>query len=228
MLVLKLKSMKDLLRFTRFLSEKTSRKWPLYRHGERVYMIFRRKLADQKIIAVIAETKIRSKKLQDKTVLAYNYHRDRIVLRSDTSDTVGAWKTLIINSPLDIESNMGSTPIELPANVDMKNFYPLRLIPIDSWKDLILLAFFARDLILRMKAADNTLLLTGICSRLFIPADPSLTLFYTRIDHTEIDNEAHYAEIGDDIRFTKRVSIRTTRFVPIIDTQRMEVYGDKP
>ncbi|GEM_PF-4104262 len=224
-LILELKSLKDLLRLVRFFSEKTKRKLPLYKYNNTLFTVFRRKLASEKKIAIIAETNVKSGKILEKNILYYDYHKDKVLVDIDLRQVGNE----IILEEIVVESyeHFPKKKYSLLDGLKSTDLHLIHMVSVSSWEDLVRLAFLSRDLLIRAEVDNEAvMLLTGLLSHLFIPVELFLTIFYALTDRTNINMKANYVEIGDNLKFLRRVSLRVMRFIPIINTRGITLYED--
>ncbi|MCR8433719.1 MAG: hypothetical protein QXH55_04940 [Candidatus Korarchaeota archaeon] len=226
MIVLNLKSIGDVLRMEAFISRKTNRSFPLYRCSSFVYTILRRSIAFKKRLAIVAGAKITGREFIEGRVIYYSYYKDTIL--KNPTDRL-KYQTYVLED-IASEECIVLDEDEVNSLEDFKRLdsETIRGIALHDWQDLIKLAFLLRDLVIRLDLKEaGCVLFTGLTSRIFSPVEPFLTVFYVTVGEY-VGLGANYVEISDELNFVKRITLRTLKFVPIINARRVSFYENIP
>ena len=217
-LIIDVKTIKDIMRFVKFFSEKYSRKVVLYRVGGTILFSFRRQL-DIGMLGITLRS--RAPRLVKGDRIFYNHYKDMIVIKPK-SYRASVWGVDVINicnlnlvDLVEISEKFVSNRNRLP--------FWIEIVDVLDEEDIIDYAYYAKDVLLYTNVGGEKFLMSGLLTSIFTRFDPCLYLLRTRINR-EIENP-RFIDLTEGIKYVERLSFKTLRYVYVINVERMHYYG---
>lgn len=226
MLVIILRSIKDLLRMEAFISERTNKRFSLYKCDNFIYVTLRRDIAFQEKLAIIAGAEVKNRRLIESHLVHYNYHKDKI-LRAPLGE-VRSCRSYVLEEVIPEKCNIVErNKITTLGNFEFMNHRVVNRVEVSDWRELIRLAFYLRDFVVRLDMGEgNCIFFTGLISRILPAIEPFLTIFYA-VAKEQMGTNASFVEIADNLNFVNKVTLRTLKFVPIVNARGIFLYENK-
>ncbi|MEX0568578.1 MAG: hypothetical protein Q6363_005370 [Candidatus Njordarchaeota archaeon] len=215
LIVLRVKNLKNVLRFARFYAEKFSKKINLYASGDKIYFVFRRKIIGKVVgISLVAK----STRLSRNREITYFPYRDRIIL--DEERRKGGWNVRVFRLEEDPVYDFSRKEILSLRNGTKNKFDIIGLVNVHDVDDIVDYAFLAKDPLIILD--EQKFFLTGLLSRMFSSIDPKVFLLVTEAN---VDVKGFkFVDVTREKKFVKKISLDTFRYVPIISVKEILIY----